>query len=138
MLRRSPGDAAVQLEGLQYLADLSHSPEGVQHAVAAAAIEAVVAAMKAHASHAGIQNSGGCWALGRILKAAENQLKVAAAGGIEAAVAAMKAHAGEDINVQRSGCVTLSSIATATEGKGGGCGRHRGSFGRYEGMHRRH
>ena len=94
LLRRSPGDAAVQLEGLQYLADLSHSPEGVQHAVAAAAIEAVVAAMKAHA--------------------------------------------GEDINVQRSGCVTLSSIATATEGKGGGCGRHRGSFGRYEGMHRRH
>ena len=58
LLRGSPGDAAVQLEGLQCLVDLLRSREGPQPAVAAGGIEVVVAAMKAHMGVAGVQEQG--------------------------------------------------------------------------------
>ena len=53
-MRGSPDDAAVQLEGLHYLADFSLSQENVLLAVAAGGIEAVIAAMKAHAGNAAV------------------------------------------------------------------------------------
>ena len=121
-MRRSPDDAAIQLEGLQYLVKFLQSPVDA-HELAVAAwlrrgrccIEAVVAAMKAHAGVVNIQDYG-CGALFAIALADENQPKVAAAGCIEAVVAAMKAHAGI-VNIQEYGCGALFAIVDAAENK---------------------
>ena len=66
-----------------------------QVAIAAAGgIEAVVAAMRAHAGSAVVQEYAR-WALCNLaFNNADNQFAIAAAGGIEAVVAAMRAHAG--------------------------------------------
>jgi hypothetical protein len=60
----------------------------------AGAVECVVAAMRAHAGNAGLQNCG-CAALNNMtFDNAENRIKAGSAGAVECVVAAMRAHAG--------------------------------------------
>ena len=68
----------------------------------------MVAAMRAHAGSAGVQEQA-CRALLNLACNADNS-SIAAAGGIEAVVAAMRAHAGSAVQVQA--CRALLSLAS--------------------------
>ena len=74
----------------------------------AGAIEAVVAAMRAHASNAGVQEQG-CRALINLTNNDANQVKAGSAGAIDAVVAAMRAHA-SSASVQEQGKIVLDRL----------------------------
>ena len=85
-------------------------------------LEAVVAAMRAHSGHAGVQEAG-CRALWNMTLNDGNKVKAGGAGAIEAVVAAMRAHSGY-AGVQEAGCSALRNM-TANDGnrlKAGGAG----------------
>jgi hypothetical protein len=90
------------------------APEGSEQAAAeAGAIEAVVAAMRAHPQEEGVQKDG-CSALadmccGNDAAAAARTQRAAAAGAIEEVVAAMRAHPQEE-KVQENGCLVLAYV----------------------------
>ena len=81
----------------------------------AGAIEAVVAAMRAHGSNAEVQKQG-CWALENMACDAENKVKAGSAGAIEVVVAAMRAHA-SNAGVQQRGCGALMNMTFNDENK---------------------
>ena len=87
------------------------------------AIEAVVRAMGAHESSAGVQVAG-CSSLLNLALNAENRAAIGTHGGIEAVVRAMTAH-GSSEEVQENGCAALINLAfdarnqVAIAGKGG-------------------
>jgi hypothetical protein len=102
----------VQERGCWALESLVYSnAENWTRAWAAGGVEAVVAAMRAHASDARVQERG-CWALESLVYSnAENRTRAGAAGGVEAVVAAMRAHA-SDARVQEHGCWALRNLGS--------------------------
>ena len=74
----------------------------------AGAIEAVVAALRAHGANAAVQEQG-CRALVNLCSNADNRVKAGGAGAIEAVVAALRAH-GANAAVQEFGCLALVYI----------------------------
>ena len=80
----------------------------------AGAVEAVIAAMRAHASNAGVQEPG-CGALRSMTVNADNQVKAGRAGAVEAVVAAMRAHA-SNAGVQEHGGVVLGRLKGSASG----------------------
>jgi hypothetical protein len=72
------------------------------------AIEAVVAALRAHPSSAAVQENG-CTALRNLAANDANKVKAGGCGAIEAVVAALRAHP-SSAAVQENGCTALRSI----------------------------
>ena len=84
---------AVSLDSGMSVRSLISFVNNIEELLCAGGVETVVAAMRAHASSAGVQQQA-CGAL-RNLSAgnAENKTVIGNAGGVEAVVAAMRAHA---------------------------------------------
>jgi len=74
-------------------------------------LEAVVRAMGAHGSSAGVQQAGCSALMNLAARNAENKVAIAAKGGIEAVVEAMKVH-DSSAEVQEAGCWALENIAS--------------------------
>ena len=99
-----------QQNGCGALWELAVNAENRVAIAAAGGVEAVVAAMRAHAADAMVQQNG-CGALASLAaNSAENKVAIAAAGGVEAVKAAMRAHSG-DTAVQQWVNDTLRELA---------------------------
>ena len=73
-------------------------------------VEVVVAAMRAHASVAGVQE-GGCYALHELVRGAHSRA-IVAASGTQALVVAMRAHVTTEVH--RQGCFALFHLTRGT------------------------
>jgi hypothetical protein len=80
--------------------------EGFKAIEAAADVESVVAAMRAHTGSAGVQEAA-CLHIGRLAEG--NRTRAGPTGAVEAVAAAMRAHA-ESAGVQEAACGALQSL----------------------------
>ena len=88
---------------------LRQCEEGIKAIEAAADVESVVAAMRAHTGSAGVQEAA-CRALIMLTyNDAENRTRAGTAGAVEAVAAAMRAHAGS-AGVQEAACTALMQL----------------------------
>eukprot|EP00232_Nephroselmis_pyriformis_P029495 CAMPEP_0182853632 /NCGR_PEP_ID=MMETSP0034_2-20130328/803_1 /TAXON_ID=156128 /ORGANISM="Nephroselmis pyriformis, Strain CCMP717" /LENGTH=286 /DNA_ID=CAMNT_0024984411 /DNA_START=92 /DNA_END=949 /DNA_ORIENTATION=- len=109
MMRRHRS-AWVQERACRALANLARdSPANRACAAEAGAVEAVVAAMRAHGGSADVQE----WACSALLcisfGISANRVRAAEAGAVEAVVAAMRAHGGST-QVQKRACHALDNL----------------------------
>jgi hypothetical protein len=118
MMRTRAGSADVQekaccalaLKDLTITDDKNKTRAGINRAV-----EAVAAAMRAHAESAGVQEAA-CRALRNLAcNNAKNGTRAGTAGAVEAVVAAMRAHSGS-ADVQKAACLALTYLAGSDEG----------------------
>ena len=120
-LRMHTGDADNQQESLSVrvcrvvciLADLALNAYDQEDIVAAGGIDAVLRALDAHRTVAGVQEQG-CAALINLAANAENQVKIVAAGGIGAVRRALNAHP-TDAAVQEHGRGLLDCLGINAE-----------------------
>jgi hypothetical protein len=107
----------VQMWGASTLGHLSHGElANKTTVVAAGAIAAVVAAMKAHRSSASVQERS-CWALRNLaLGDSKRQDAVLEAGGLVATIIAMRSHL-DVAEVQAEGCALLGNVSSGAAGR---------------------
>jgi hypothetical protein len=98
----------VQEEGCWALCNLTVNADNNVKAGAAGAVEAAVAALRAHPDCAVVQELG-CWVLINLTVNADNKVKAGAAGAVEAVVAALRAHP-DCAAVQKQGCRALANV----------------------------
>ena len=116
-MRADPEDAAAQEQACRVLNgyDMNNNAEMQTSAGAAGAVEAVVAAMRAHTLSEGVQRWA-CVVLSRMtLDNAENQTRAGNAEAVEAAVAALLAHPQIRAAVESAlSAITLDNVANQT------------------------
>jgi hypothetical protein len=102
---KAAADVEPVVAAMSALTNLIHNDaENRTRAGTAGAVEAVAAAMRAHAGSAGVQEAA-CTALMQLtFKGAENVTRAGTAGVGEAVAAAMRAHAGS-ADVQNAACM---------------------------------
>ena len=107
----------VQVWGASTLGHLSHGELGNKETVVAAgAIAAIVAAMKAHKPSASLQERS-CWALRNLaLGDSKRQDAVLEAGGLVTAITAMRTHL-DIAEVQAEGCALLGNLSSGAAGR---------------------
>ncbi len=114
----------VQEAACKALVTLCLKLDNLPKAGGAGAVEAVVAALRAHSANAAVQEQG-CWALRNICcNNADNQAKAGGAGAVEAVVAALRTHSA-NAAVQEQGCRALCNLCTDSadnKAKAGGAG----------------
>jgi serine/threonine protein kinase len=112
LVARGVLDARYAKIGMSRLAELIRR-DGVLHQAVIyreGGVQAVVAAMQAHAMDVSVQ-SRGCSAVYWLLnKHAVNQAAFVSAGGVEAVVGALKTHL-DEVDVQGRGCAAVSRVA---------------------------
>jgi hypothetical protein len=102
------GESATGSANLGLLRQCEEGLKASKAIEAAADVESVMAAMRAHAESAGVQEAA-CGALVHLTgNDAENKTRAGTAGAIEAVAAAMRAHAGS-AGVQQYTCLLCIS-----------------------------